>query len=101
MRKFFDQMSVEQGLIIVIIISALLTPLWSRLRTVRRSLLAAAGFPFLVATGFYWLPYLTRINDMELRAWAMLFIGIWFVPSAIVSVVLTFILRKFAKRKKS
>ena len=60
----------------------------------------AVVFPFIVSAGLYWLPNIGRLHDNELRAWSGLFIGIWFLPAATVSVVLTVVISSYWRGRK-
>jgi hypothetical protein len=91
-------MTVEHGMLIVIVLSALFVPLWCALRSRVFRFVMATVFPFVVSVGLYWMPNLTRLHNAELRVWAGLVVAIWFVPAVLVSVALTFLIGLLRRR---
>jgi len=81
-QNFLESLSVGSGACLVAILSAVLA--WP-LGYVRPALLRWAGavvLPFVLATGFYWLPVWLGRNPSEYSSWALLFIGTWFLAGA-------------------
>src|SRR4051794_31663629 len=96
-------MSVETGLLIVVLVSVVLTPLWCIVPRAALRFLLATLWPLGVALWVYWRPDLprSRAYDGEWRAWAPLFILMWFVPAMIVSLVATHLLWSRLLQKRS
>src|SRR5436190_2060466 len=94
-----EAMSIEQGTVVVVLLSVLFVPLWCAVFSRPVRFVAASIFPIVVSVCLYWLPNLGQLENDELRAWAMLFIGCWFIPAVLVSIAATFIIDMLFRRR--
>jgi hypothetical protein len=98
------RMSVEEGLVFVLVISLLIEVAVCAYSSVAVRFAMVAVIPFLVSIGLYWLPHLDQLDDAQFRGWFLIFFTFWFVPSSaacfVVAGVLTW-LRRRAERKRT
>jgi hypothetical protein len=96
-------MSVEQGLILVMIVSLLCEVVVCLYYSRKFCFLMTMIIPFMLSTSLYWLPNLDHIHDGEFRMWFGLFFIVWFVPSAaactVVATILTWLIRHIDRKQ--
>jgi hypothetical protein len=97
-------MSIEQGLLVVLVVSLLCEAIVCAHCSRGPRFLMAVLVPFIASLSLYWLPNLGHLHDAEFRGWFFLFFVVWFAPSAAACIVmaLTFAwLRRRINRKKN
>ncbi|PWU09891.1 MAG: hypothetical protein C5B50_26520 [Verrucomicrobia bacterium] len=106
------QSDVTGGAAIVIILSAVFTALYVRLAGGKAERGAVHGvfvwifgslFSFFISFALYWVPVWLegRGDTSEFSAWALLFVGIWFVAGAGVSGIVVVIFGLWRRLAKS
>src|SRR5215475_5512497 len=94
-------MSLEQGMLVVIVVSALFVPLWFAFRSRAFTYGSATAFPLVASVALYWGPNLAQFHNAEYRTWEGLFIASWFVPALLVSLLLTFLIDVWRRKRRS
>jgi hypothetical protein len=98
MMTFVNSLSLASGAILVALLSvAVVWLLCSFLPTALRSLWAVI-VPFSLAYCLYWLPVWLGAEPSEFSAWAILFVGAWFLAGFFPSAVVVLILQKRERR---
>ena len=85
-------MSIEQGLLVVLVVSLLFEAVVCAYCPRGFRFLMAVLVPFIASVSLYWLPNLGHLHDAEFRDWFGLFLVVWFVPSAAACTVAAIIL---------
>jgi len=97
-------MTIEQGLLLVLAVSLVCEVIVCVRCSRGVSLLVAVLVPFVASVSLYWLPNLGKFHDTEFRNWFGLFLLLWFVPSAVICIIVAFVigwLRRRLNHKKN
>lgn len=94
MLDFLRALSLESGALLVMVVSALLSIVWSRLGSPKLGWFLVLLTPLALSYSLYWSPVWLGANSSEYSSWSGLFIGPWFVAGAIASLVVMYLIRK-------
>ena len=83
--------TIEQGMLLVLAVSLVCEVIVCVCCSRGVSLFLAVLVPFIASVSLYWLPNLGKFHDAEFRNWFGLFLLVWFVPSAIICVIVSFV----------
>ena len=73
------------GALGVVVASAILAFVWTRLRLTTLRWLLALSVPLVISYSLYWSPVWLGADSSEYSAWAPLFIVPWYVAGAVMS----------------
>jgi hypothetical protein len=94
MKALIDSLSIGSGAVLIALLSAAVVwLLCSVVPSASRSLWIYL-VPFILAYSLYWSPVWLGNDSSEYGAWALLFVGAWFVAGAIPAAVIALIFRK-------
>jgi hypothetical protein len=95
MKDFLDSFSLSSGALLIAFLSVGIVWLLSTLLPKALSWLWVIVVPFVLAYCIYWSPVWLGSDDVaQYHAWAVLFIGPWFLAGAVPSTLAVLILRK-------
>lgn len=94
MLDFLHTLSLESGALLVGLVSAPLSVVWSRLNSQKLGWFLVLLTPLVVSYSLYWSPVWLGDSASEYSSWSGLFIGPWFVTGAIASAVVMYLIGK-------
>jgi len=94
MKPLVESLSLGSGAVLIAVLSVGVVWLLCSFLPVAFRWLWVVIVPFLLAYSLYWLPVWLGSDPSEYSAWAILFVGAWFLSGAIPSTVLVTVLQK-------
>jgi hypothetical protein len=94
MLEFLHTLSLESGALLVGLVSALLSVVWSSLSSSKLGWFLVLLTPLVVSYSLYWSPVWLGDSPSEYSSWSGLFIGPWFVAGVVASVVVMYLISK-------
>jgi len=93
-KIFVESLSLVSGAILIALLSVAAVWLLCRVLPAALRWLWVVVVPLVFAYSLYWLPVWLGADASEYSAWAVLFVGAWFLAGAIPSAATVLILRK-------
>ena len=99
MQTFFQSLSLGSAALLVAVVSAVLALLIGRMCSAVGRWCAAVLLPLILAYCVYWIPVWLGANPSEYSAWEAVGVGILSLGGLVASVLVTFIVARYAKRQ--
>ena len=87
------------GALGVVLVSAILAFVWSRLQSTPLRWLLALSVPLVISYSLYWSPVWLGADSSEYSAWAPLFIVPWYIAGATISSLVIY-LENWRRRRR-
>jgi hypothetical protein len=100
MQEFFQSLSLTTASLLVAVVSGVAALLIGRFGSVVARWFAAVLFPFAVSYSVYWMPVWLGADGTEYLAWALLGVGLPFLAGLLPSVVVTFVVTRYADKSR-
>jgi hypothetical protein len=99
-QAFFQSLSLSSASLLVAVISGVAAVWIGRIGSAVARWFTAVLFPFVLSYSVYWMPVWLGADGSEYLAWVLLGVGVPFLAGLIPSVVVTFVITRYANRAR-